>query len=153
MRKTCRAFYLTIFSILTLAASPVFALGTDQAEVKAITGSALYKRAASADWAELDIGAVLTEGDVVKTPQNSEVVMHLKGIRKTAEIIVRQNSEFTFHRFQHDPVSGVDETLLDLPLGSILVKAEKLAGSSKFEVKTPTSIVGIRGTTFEVKAS
>ena len=51
-----------------------------------------------------------------------------------------------------DPKADTSKTLLDLAMGEILIKAQKVHGEkSQFEVKTPTSIVGVRGTTFNVK--
>ena len=51
-----------------------------------------------------------------------------------------------------DPGADTSKTLLDLAMGEVLIKAQKVHGeNSKFEVKTPTSIVGVRGTTFNVK--
>ncbi len=136
-----------------LVASPLFALGADQAKVISMTGAAHYKAVGTSEWKNLDMGTVLSEGDAVKTGNGCEITMELKGAKKTAEIVVRENSEFVFQTFQHDKETLVDTTLLDVSLGAVLVKAEKLTGSSKFEVKTPTSIVGIRGTTFEVKVA
>ena len=56
-------------------------------------------------------------------------------------------------KFRHDAADKIDNTLLVVGIGSVLVKADKLVGASKFEVKTPTSIIGIRGTIFEVYVS
>ena len=134
-------------------AAPALALTRDEAKVAKISGQAEYQKMGASDWAKLEIGMVLSEGDAVKTAPKSEVVMDLKGANKTAQITVRQSSKFVFKTFQHDSASQVDTTLLDISLGAVLVKAEKLVGSSKFEVKTPTSIVGIRGTTFEVQVA
>ena len=145
--------FITIILTTLFIATSAFAAGLDQGKVTKITGSAMYKKAGAADWSKLQVGTTLSEGDSLKTADNSEVVMELKGAHKTAEITVRQKSEFIFKTFQYDEATKVDTTLLDVSLGAVLVKAEKLVGTSKFEVKTPTSIVGIRGTTFEVKVA
>ena len=51
-----------------------------------------------------------------------------------------------------DEEGRVQTTLLDLAIGKILISAEKLdTPDSKFEVKTPTSVVGVRGTAFSVE--
>lgn len=136
-----------------LVSAPAYAVGLNQGSVKSIKGDAMFKKAGANDWQKLDMGTVLSEGDSVKTGSASEVIMELKGAKKTAEIVVRESSEFVFKTFQHDEGTEIDETLLDISTGAVLVKAEKLVGTSKFEVKTPTSIVGIRGTTFEVKVA
>ena len=152
--KTKMPFFKFAFAgfLLTLVAAPVLAAGPNQATLTSITGDAYGRRAGAIDWQQLEVGAVLSEGDALKTTEGSEAVLELNGAAKTAEIVVRESSEFVFKTFQHAP-DATDTTLLDVSLGAVLVKAEKLAGASKFEVKTPTSIVGIRGTTFEVKVS
>ena len=144
---------ISAFLVMILASVPAFATGLDRAKVIKITGSAQFQKAGTAEWSTLQIGTALTEGDSVKTGEASEIIMELAGAKKTAEIVVRKNSQFVFKTFQHEEDSRIDTTLLDVSLGAVLVKAEKLTGTSKFEVKTPTSIVGIRGTTFEVKVA
>jgi hypothetical protein len=47
-------------------------------------------------------------------------------------------------------ITGDKTTLLDLAIGKVLVQTQKLQGDSKFEVRTPTALTGVRGTIFEV---
>ena len=47
----------------------------------------------------------------------------------------------------------VTETLLDLKKGSIFGSVKKQAAASRFEVKIPNGVAGIRGTVFLIKAS
>lgn len=47
----------------------------------------------------------------------------------------------------------VTETLLDLKKGSIFGSVKKQAAASRFEVKIPNGVAGIRGTIFLIKAS
>jgi hypothetical protein len=47
----------------------------------------------------------------------------------------------------------VTETLLDLKKGSIFGSVKKQAAASRFEVKIPNGVAGIRGTTFLISAS
>lgn len=121
-----------------------------QAKITDIMGEAKFMKAGQNDWNMLEKGIVLSEGDWIKTAKDSQVNVTLTGANKTAELVVREESEFEFETFKYDAQTKEDTTMLDVALGSVLVKAEKLIGESKFEVKTPTSIVGIRGTTFEV---
>ena len=145
-------FILIISSVLILSHAAL-AGEMDQAKVLDIKGEAKFMKAGTADWLTLEQGMILTEGDSMKTGANSEATLELSGARKTAEIVVRKDSEFSFATFRHDETAMTDQTLLDVATGGVLVKAEKLIGESKFQVKTPTSIVGIRGTIFEVYAS
>lgn len=143
---------LMIALIVSMPVSPALAAAS-QATVMDIQGSAQCLKVGSAEWAPLTPGMVLSEGDKIKTGPESQVRLELMGNAKTAELVVRKDTEFLLSKFRHDEASQIDSTMLDVEIGSVLVKAEKLIGASKFEVKTPTSIVGIRGTTFEVNVS
>src|SRR3989344_806169 len=145
-------FILIISSVLIMSYAAA-AGEMDQAKVLDIKGEAKFMKAGTTDWKTLELGMILTEGDSMKTGANSEATLELSGAKKTAEIVVRKDSEFSFATFRHDEAAMTDQTLLDVATGGVLVKAEKLIGESKFQVKTPTSIVGIRGTIFEVYAS
>ncbi len=124
-----------------------------RAQVTDILGESKFLKAGTEEWSVLEKGIILTEGDVIKTAKGSQVNLTLIGASKTAELVVREDSEFKFEEFSFDSATKIDTTMLDVSLGSVLVKAEKLLGESRFEVKTPTSIVGIRGTTFEVNVA
>ncbi len=151
--KFTTALLLLVFAAAPAMAQRLSSTDMDQAKVTKITGQADYKKAGTSDWQKLQPGITLYEGDSLKTSAGSEVVADLTAATKTATITVRESSEFMFKTFHHDVSSKADATLLDVSLGAVLVKAEKLVGTSKFEVKTPTSIVGIRGTTFEVSVA
>lgn len=147
------AIFILIISLMISVPVVGFAAEMNKAKVLEIKGEAKFMKAGAGNWEMLKEGMTLTEGDALKTGDASQVILELTGAAKTAEITVRQNSEFVFEAFQHDAASMTDKTLLNVDTGGVLVKAEKLIGESKFQVKTPTSIVGIRGTTFEVYAS
>lgn len=121
------------------------------ASVTSIIGEAKYSKKGQTDWQILEKDMTLAEGDSIRTASDSIVTLELFGSAKTADLVVKPESEFTLKTFSHDAGKKVENTLLSIQAGSVLVKAQKLAGESTFQVKTPTSIVGIRGTTFEVQ--
>ena len=127
-----------------------YAQGSSLAKVLDIKGEAMFMKAGASGWDKLDSTTILEEGDSIKTGPQAEVQLELMGAAKTAELTIRQETEFKFDTFRFDEATQTDSTLLNIGVGSVLVKAEKLVGDSKFEVKTPVSIVGIRGTVFEV---
>lgn len=152
-RNFIQLLMLALVASTVLLPPKVFATGVSQASVIEIKGEAKFLKNGQTDWVPLEKDTLLTEGDKIKTANGSLVRLMLTGNAKTAELTVREDTEFTFKTFRHDETTDIDNTLLDVELGSVLVKAEKLIGDSKFEVKTPTSIVGIRGTVFEVNVS
>ena len=140
-----------IIGLMLMAPVVCHADGSSQAKILEIKGpEAMFMKTGTTEWAKLDPAAILEEGDSIKTGPSTQVRIECMGNAKTAELLVRQETEFKFTTFRHDEGEKVDNTLLNVGVGSVLVKAEKLVGGSKFEVKTPTSIVGIRGTIFEV---
>ena len=139
-----------MLSLMLMAPALSHANVPSQAKILETKGDVTYLKPGTTDWAILDPTVILSEGDSVKTGPGAQLRMELMGSAKTAEILIRKETEFKFSKFRFDEASKVDNTLLEIGVGSVLVKAEKLMGASKFEVKTPTSIVGIRGTIFEV---
>ena len=139
-----------IFGLILTVPGLCYADGSSNAKVLDIKGEAQLMKAGASIWDKLEPTAKLAEGDSIKTGRGSEVRLELTGNSKTAELTVREETEFRFDTFHFNEATKVDNTLLDIGVGSVLVKAEKLVGDSKFEVKTPVSIVGIRGTLFEV---
>ena len=150
-----RAFSLNtilglIFGLMLMVPAVCYAGGSSKASVLDIRGEAMFMKAGASVWDRLESTTILKEGDSIKTSPGSEVLLELTGNFKTAELTVKEGTEFKFDTFRFDEAAKSDNTLLNIGVGSILVKAEKLVGDSKFQVKTPVSIVGIRGTIFEV---
>jgi len=97
------------------------------------------------------IGMVLYEGDVLITKADSYAVLKLEG-REMATVEISEGSQLMLLELAEDRKKQTQSTLLDLAIGKLLIKVEKLlTEESKFEVKTPTSIVGVRGTIFSVE--
>ncbi len=97
------------------------------------------------------IGMILNEGDTLKTAKGCWAVLSLEGTEK-ATVEVEENTQLLLSELMEDVDKGMQKTLLDLAIGKILIRAQKLQHEkSKFEIKTPTSVVGVRGTTFEVE--
>jgi hypothetical protein len=97
------------------------------------------------------VGMVLRQADVIHTKAKSWALLKLDGVVETATVMVKENSQLMLAELTADKIKGSQKTLLDLALGEILIKAKKLhSEETSFEVKTPTSIVAVRGTTFSV---
>jgi hypothetical protein len=102
-------------------------------------------------WQAAKPDMVLNQGDVIRTKANSSVLLNVDGSAETATVEIKQNSQLRLLELLANEKERSQKTLLDLALGEILIKAKKLhSEKSSFEVKTPTSIIGVRGTTFSV---
>lgn len=120
------------------------------ATISQISGSVEVKTA-SGEVVPAKVGMVLNEGDMVETKSGSTALLDVDGTAQTASVEVKPNAKMKLSEMLENKKEGVQMTLLDLSMGEILIKAKKLhSEKSKFEVKTPTSIVGVKGTTFSV---
>ena len=146
LRVTCIVALVLAMAVVSYAAEK------RTASIMSIDGSAQVKPAGQAIFIPASVGMVLNEGDSIKTAAKSWVLLNVDGKGQTATVEVKENSQMLLSELMVDPKAGTSKTLLDLAMGEVLIKAQKVHGEeSKFEVKTPTSIVGVRGTTFNVK--
>src|SRR5476651_1729252 len=124
-------------------------------------------------WHPLEVGAVLRAGAIIQTAAGATVDIVLSekksktdslgsgkggsGSGSSASPTVKQN----IVRMWGDTVLAIDkllysqagadavsETQLDLRAGKIFGTVKKLSAASKYEIKTPTGIAGIRGTSY-----
>ncbi|MFH0764494.1 MAG: FecR domain-containing protein [Candidatus Omnitrophota bacterium] len=149
--KSLKVVCVLILSLL--AASAAFSAEARRtAKITSITGEANVKPDGQEAWTSAAKGMILNEGDMLKTGKDSTARVNLDGDGETATVDISPNSNLMLAELLQDKEKGTQTTLLDLALGEILIKAEKLhTTESKFEVKTPTSVVGVRGTKFSVK--
>lgn len=143
-------FILGLFVLsLVLFYSPVFAEEIRQATISQLQGD-VEVRMAGSGWKPAEVGMVLHQKDEVRTGDESYAEFMLDNAGETGKFDLEENSQLTFSQMMLDSTTGDKTTLLDLAIGRVLIQAAKLQGNSKFEVKTPTSTAGVRGTVFEV---
>ena len=124
-----------------------------EARIVDIDGDASIKRLGEKEWLPAESDMTLTEGDMIKTGPDSWALLSLEGIEETASatVEIEEGSQLLFAEFVKDEAGEAGKTLLDLAIGELMITVEKLEAESKFEVKTPTSVTGVRGTKFSVK--
>ena len=123
--------------------------GVRQATVSEMKGN-VQVRIQGGEWQAAEVGMVLQEKDEIRTVEGSSAELLLDEGTSTGKIELLEKSHLKLSQMTVDGVTGEKTTALDLALGKVLVHAEKLQGDSKFQVKTPTSIAGVKGTVFEV---
>jgi hypothetical protein len=142
MKKYCLTFIAFILMV-----SPCFGTAIREAKLGKVSGN-VQVRVAQGPWQKAASGIVLREGDEVRTSPGAAAEILLDG-GDVGKLDLREDSEFKFTQLL-EKSNGEKITLLDLAVGRVLVHAGKLKGDSKFEVRTPTSTTGVRGTVFEV---
>jgi hypothetical protein len=119
-----------------------------RATVRTVTGSASYN--AGAGTQPLRPNQELDPGTIITTGPDSVVYLSVNGLSSS----VRIQADTTMAIPQMDRIGagreGDTETTLDLRLGSILGQVKKVSGNSRYEIKTPHGVAGIRGTDFGV---
>ena len=140
----CAAF----LSVGTTQAAPE----QNKAVVRAVRGTANFSTDRGANWKSLKVGTSLNQNSVIRTAPGSTVDLYMN--ENGPAVRVTENTTLGIDRLTIDR-TGVDniiETQLDLRNGRILGNVRKLAAASKYEVKTPQGVAGIRGTRYDISA-
>ena len=171
MKMTAMWIQKTIICAMTMALACSVLAETQQvsAKVTRVKGSARYSTD-STTWNALKVGQMLPAGSVIQTAKGSTVdlvlgesaaVVHSPKIGQymSYQPLVQQN---TLRLFEDSALAidkltctktGLDEvteTQLDLRAGKVFGKVKKLSAASKYEVKLPNGVAGIRGTIYTV---
>jgi hypothetical protein len=156
---------------LALTLSVVAQTQEATATVTRIKGSARYSTDA-ANWKPLKVGMQLGGGVTIQTGAGSYVDLLLGEpdiIAQTPKIgeylAYKPLAEQDSLRIYEDSVLALDkltttktgmdevkETQLDLRAGTIFGKVKKLSAASKYEIKLPNGVAGIRGTIYSISA-
>jgi hypothetical protein len=122
-----------------------------KAVVRSIKGDAQY--AEGANWLPLRVGQTLTPGAMVRTANDSHVDLFMDQNGPVVRLL--ENTALGIEKLNFE-VTGVDtivETQLDLKSGKIVGIVKKMAATSKYEIKTPNGVAGIRGTEYVMSAT
>ncbi len=124
-----------------------------KAVVRAVRGAAQYKSAAAGTWAPLKVGNTLRSGAIIQTAAGSQVDLFLGA--NGPVVRVTESTEMALDKlaFQKTGDDTVIETQLDLKAGTLLGNVKKLAAASRYDIKTPNGVAGIRGTQYKVSAN
>ncbi|MGI6778988.1 MAG: FecR domain-containing protein [Acetivibrionales bacterium] len=137
------------FMILLVCWSAVFADAPLRvARIKEFSGKVEVFKAGGEKSFPAFVGMGLAEGDSIITGMNSWVVLQIDDDK---EAKIGENSRMGMSELRGSVESGNDQTGLSLWVGKIWTKIkEKLNVNSKYEIKTPTTVMGVRGTKFFV---
>ena len=174
MKETRRILNSLIACGVALAmASTLAAQSADQSAAKVVRlkGAAQYK-IGNGDWRPLKVGDLVRQGTVIQTAGNSRIDFLLGGASAVVAapvvsdmITYQPTAEQNIVRIWENTLMGIDkltemqtgadvvtETQLDLKAGHISGSVKKMSAASKYEVKLPIGVAGIRGTVFDITA-
>ena len=121
------------------------------AKVRSIRGSAKYSLGGGV-WVPLKVGTTLRPGATIQTAPESIVDLYLGENGPVVRVTPNTTVGLEKLTYAGTGVDSVSETRLNLQSGTIIGNVKKLAKASKYEIKTPNGVAGIRGTDFVVTA-
>ncbi len=114
------------------------------ASLQNIQGEVLILKHGTKDWATAKDAEALEAGDKIKTGAHSSVDIQMdKGL-----VSLGEKTEFGLKEleFSDDQLKAS----LELTLGKLKAKVEKLKEGSQFKITTPTAVASVRGTLFDM---
>ena len=164
---------LVVCGVALAMISTLIAQPNDQNDAKVVRmkGGARYKMG-NGEWQPLKVGTVLRSGMVVQTAAGSQVDLVLGAVATPARggapsemmsyspttdqnmVRIWENTLLSVDKLTANQTGAdvVTETQLDLKAGRITGTVKKMSAASKYEVKIPNGVAGIRGTVYDITA-
>ncbi|HEX4122785.1 MAG TPA: FecR family protein [Verrucomicrobiae bacterium] len=121
-----------------------------KATIKFIQGNVEVQQ--GGNWTPATVNEELDSGSVVRTGAGSRCDLSVNGL--SSAVRLGPDSTLGLTDMSRTSASGDADraTMLDLQQGSIIGNVKKLSANSRYEIKTPHGVAGIRGTDFQVTA-
>jgi hypothetical protein len=140
-----------VTSLAVLVGSMVLAQAAQgKAVVRQIKGVAEVSEGGA--WSALRVGQEINPGGVLRTANDSSVDLFLDQNGPLVRLMENTTLGIEKLNFENTGVDTVIETQLDLKTGQVVGIVKKLSGVSKYEIKTPNGVAGIRGTQYTIGA-
>lgn len=124
------------------------AISTEPVEIRAtivkVYGGVRIKSRGTILWHDAKVNEALSAGDQIETKEDGKIEIWLENENV---INLKPNSKLTLQRLSRDLKTADYENLLESSVGKVRAKVEKIKGNSRFEIRTPTAIAAVRGTT------
>ena len=142
----------TLFAAALLTANLYSQTQAGRAEVRAVSGQATYTVAGGPP-TPLKVGIVLASGAIVKTGSGASVDLFLGN--SAGLLRVTENTTVGLDKLNLTDTGAetVVEVQLNVPEGTILGNVNKLSRASKYEIKLPNGVAGIRGTRYRCSST
>ena len=140
-----------VTAICAALVSSAQAAEVGKAVVRSIKGSAQY--AEGSNWLPLRVGQTLMPGAVVRTANDSHVDLFMDQNGPVVRLLENTALGIEKLNFESTGVDTIVETQLDLKSGRIVGIVKRMASTSKYEIKTPNGVAGIRGTEYVISAT
>ncbi|MHC1768962.1 MAG: FecR domain-containing protein [Verrucomicrobiia bacterium] len=125
---------------------------TGRAVVRTVKGTASYAEQGG-NWMPLKTGQALAPGATVRTGVDGQVDLFLGDNGPDVHLFDSTTLGLDRLQIERTGADTVVETQLNLTSGTIRGEVKRLAAASKYEVKTPNAVFGIRGTKYQISAN
>jgi hypothetical protein len=140
-------------SVAVLLSANLYAQGqAGRAEARAVRGAVTYTIAGGPP-TPLKVGTILTSGAVVKTGPEASADLFLGNSAGLLRLTENTTLGLDTLNMTDTGAETVVEVQLNLPEGTILGNVNKLSPASKYEIKLPNGVAGIRGTRYRVSST
>jgi hypothetical protein len=125
-----------------------------RAVARTVKGQASYAEQGG-EWRPLKTGQALNPGATVKTGIDGAVDLYLGDNGPDVHLFDSTTLGLDRLNYERTGTEAVVETQLNLTAGTIRGYVRKLSAASKYEVKTPNAVVGVRSTptTYQISAN
>jgi hypothetical protein len=120
-----------------------------KAIVKTVHGNVQYQPAGG-NWSELRVNTVLDAGASIRTGPDSSADVSVNGTSSAMRVEADTTVAISTMTRTDSGRDADSETLLDLQDGAILGNVKKISANSRYEIKTPHGVAGIRGTDYHI---
>jgi len=113
-----------------------------------LEGTAQVKKSGQSEWSPAHPNMILSEKDQIKVLSQSraELILDNQTVMRLSE-----NSILTINKLEENRAAQKETARMDLSLGKLWVRLTKLFDpASRYDVKTPTVIAGVLGTTYQI---
>ncbi len=124
----------------------------NDAIVRGVRGTANYSTDRGSNWRDLKVGTKLKQNSVIRTAPGGQVDLFLGDNGPVVRVTESTTMGIDRLTVDNSGTEKIIETQLDLRAGRILGNVKHLAAASKYEVKTPQGVAGIRGTRYDISA-
>ena len=146
MKSSLPIMLVVACALLGIAAQP--AAAAEIGQIKNTTGQVLLLRNNTEQAAKA--GDVVEQGDILITGANASFGITLID---NSRLSAGPNSRIELKQFRFNPTTQEGESLTEIRRGTLAIVSGQIAKRSPdaMKVQTPTTILGVRGTTFAVK--
>jgi phage tail protein X len=114
-----------------------------------LEGQVQVKRAAEVQWSPVHPNMILSQNDQIRVLSQSraELILDNQSVLRLSE-----NTLLTLQKMEEERAAQKETARMEISLGRLWVRVTKLFNpASRYEVKTPTAIAGVQGTTYQVR--